>query len=284
MKNFEFAVVTPSYAPDFERCKLLAWSVQKFISPAVTHYIIVPEKDLALFKQIEGPKTEVITVRSVLPWWIRKIPVVKNGWLSLRTPPIRNWILQQIVKISAAKQVNRDVLVFVDSDTAFVRPFNFQNFVKDDRVRLFHAEQPPSEKPDDWGLAATKLLGLSYTHLPNYVTGIISWRRDNVLKMYNHIESVSGRGHVETIASSWHLSEYVLYGTFADYVLKEDSGHYWDAGRTCKEYWSTENMTDEQLEQFFGDIEPGIIAAMVSAKANISPSRYQTLLETVPAT
>jgi len=98
--SFQFALITPSYAPDFERCRLLCQSVEKFISPSVPHYIIVEQRDLPLFRQIQSSHTEIITVESVLPWWLKRLPLVKNGWLSFKTFPIRNWITQQLVKIS----------------------------------------------------------------------------------------------------------------------------------------------------------------------------------------
>ena len=119
MQQFDFAIITPSYAPDFQRCQLLSWSVEQFVPASVSHYIIVDARDLKLFQQLETQRTKLITVESVLPWWIQHIPFVKNGWFSLKTFVIRNWILQQIVKISIAQYLKQDVLIFVDSDVTF---------------------------------------------------------------------------------------------------------------------------------------------------------------------
>jgi hypothetical protein len=287
MNKLEFGIITPSYAPDFERCQLLSWSIQHFISPEITHYIIVDARDLPLFRQLKSPNTEIITVESILPWWIQRVPLIKNGWLSLKTFFIRNWLLQQIVKLAVAQHINKDIFVFVDSDVTFIRPFNLKSFVREDKTRLFRVpnqynrefvdKHPVFEK---WRQTASNLLGLPQISLPTpgYIGNIITWRRDRLLKLYEHIEKISGRGWMKTICGSLHLSEYILYGTFVDQVLQEQSGHYYDSGRICHEYWANKSMSDQQMQEFFAGVLPEDKAVMISAKARISPERYQHLI------
>ncbi|WP_017653684.1 DUF6492 family protein [Fortiea contorta] len=287
MNKLEFGIITPSYAPDFERCRLLSWSVNNFISPHFTHYIIVDARDLPLFRQLKSSNTEIIAVESILPWWIQRLPLVKNGWLSLKTFFIRNWLLQQIVKLAVAQHINKDIFVFVDSDVTFVRPLNFNSFIRQDQTRLFRIpNQYNSEfinkypRFERWQQTAGKLLGLSPINLltSGYIGNIITWRRDRLLELYEHIEKVSGRGWMKTICSCLHLSEYILYGIFVDQVLQEQSGHYYDSRRICHEYWSNQPMSDQQLKQFFAAIDPEDQAVMISAKAEIDPQRYQQLI------
>jgi hypothetical protein len=287
MNKLEFGIITPSYAPDFERCQLLSWSIQNFISPPTTHYIIVDAQDLPLFRKLKSPNTEIIAVESILPWWIQRLPIIKNGWLSLKTVFIRNWLLQQIVKLAVAQHINKDIFVFVDSDVTFIRPFNLNRFVREDQTRLFRVpnqynrefvdKYPVFEK---WGQTAGKLLGLPQISLPTsgYVGNIITWRRDNLLKLYEHIEKISGREWIQTICSSLNLSEYILYGTFVEQVLQDKSGHYYDSERICHEYWSNKSMSDQLLQKFFAETLPEDKAVMISAKARISPQRYQPLI------
>jgi len=283
MKNPQFALITPSYTPDFERCKLLAWSVQQFCQTPVTHYIIVTRKDFPLFKQLQGPHTEVLIVESILPKWLIKLPFIKNGWLSLKTPPVRNWVVQQLVKISIGQHISQDIMTFVDSDLTFIRPFSLQNFVQDSQVRLFRVDVDQQRPLTPWEKSVAKLLDLPVQPTPFYVGGIVTWRRDNVLKMHRHIEEVSGQGFVETLCRSWELSEYMVYGTFVEFVLKENSGHFWDDRPICKEYWEPVGLSDEDLATFFQEITTDHIAVMISAKANIPPHRYQALVEAIPA-
>jgi hypothetical protein len=287
MYTMDIAVVTPSYAPDFERCQLLNWSVNQFIAPPTKHYILVPRKDFSLFRSLQGPRTEIIVVESILPWWLIKPPFVKNGWFSFKTPPIRNWILQQIVKLSVGQCLQEEIIVFADSDAAFIRPFDLQNFVQGDRVRLFRVGNLTEEQiayAADWNQSAEKLLGLpAKTIGKNYISGLLTWKRSNVLKLYEHLERVSGRGWVETICYAWHLSEYVLYGSFVEYVLQEQMGHFYDDRPLCREYWAADDMSNQSLEQFFQSVTPDQIAVMISSKAHIKPDRYRVIIESFAA-
>ncbi|WP_243902754.1 DUF6492 family protein, partial [Aetokthonos hydrillicola] len=168
MKNFDFAIVTPSYAPDFERCRLLSWSIQQFVSPTVTHHIIVERRDLELFRQLESPYTKIHIVQSLLPWWIQRISGFKNGWFSFKSLPLRNWIVQQIVKISSAQCVEEDVLVFVDSDVTFIRPFNLEtSFIRSGLVRLFREHSYDAPAHVKGHQAANKLLGIPNNVYPD---------------------------------------------------------------------------------------------------------------------
>jgi hypothetical protein len=284
MKNADFGLITPSYAPDFERCKLLCQSVENFISPSFTHYVIVDKRDLLLFRQLETQHTKILTVESILPWWIKRVPLLKKNWMSLKTLPIRNWLVQQIVKIAASQQIDEEISVFVDSDVVFVRPFNLHSLTHDGRVRLFRNPEGNDVQRQmhlKWHQAASRLLGLANVDMsiPDYIGNIITWRRDNVLQLCEHIEKLSGRGWIETLANSWHLSEYVLYGIFIDRILKEQSGHYYEAQNICHDYWFPQSLSDEQLEKFIAEISPEHVAVMISAKAGMPVERYQPLLE-----
>ncbi|MDJ0795354.1 MAG: DUF6492 family protein [Calothrix sp. MO_167.B12] len=286
MNKTDFCLITPSYAPDFERCQLLCWSIEKFLPTSINHYIIVDRKDLTLFKKLNKSNTEIITVESVLPWWIQKIPLFQNGWFSFKTLPIRNWLLQQIVKLSIAQYINHDVFVFVDSDVIFVRPLNFHSFVNNGKIRFFREPEAidiQMQTHYKWYETATQLLELPPMNFPapNYIGNLITWKRENVFKLYQHLENISGRGWIETIASCWDFSEYILYGMFVDQVLKDESGHYCDPQNICHEYWLEEVMSSEQLQDFFAHIRPEHLTVMISAKSGMSVPEYQQLIKQI---
>ncbi|TVQ52330.1 MAG: hypothetical protein EA366_14240 [Spirulina sp. DLM2.Bin59] len=285
MKTPQFGIITLSYAPDFERCQLLATTVQQYIAEPFTHYIIVDQRDLPLFQTLENHNTEIITVESLLPWWIFRMPMIKKTWFSLKSPPIRNWLLQQIVKIMAAKTLPKDVFVFVDSDVFFIRPFDFKVFVNDEKIRLFRVPSYSNPIFTPWFVNAHQLLGLppfetKKSH-PNFIGNIITWRQDNVIKLCDHVEKTLGMSWIKAIVQSWQFSEYVLYGTFVDQVLKEAAGHYPDWAPLCHEYWEPQPLSDPELQQFFLNLEPENVAVMISAKAEINPQRYRAVLESL---
>ncbi len=279
MNNYSFAIVTPSYAPDFFRCKLLCKTIDRHSILPIKHYLIVDRKDFKLFKSLQTKNREIITVESVLPRWIKKVDFMKNGWISLKSPPLRNWIIQQIVKLSIAKYITEDIITFVDSDVAFVRSFNMRTLIKDDRVRLFripNAVTAQTKPLARWHEVSNKLLKLPAVEYPcpNYLGNFITWKRDNVLALHQYLEKVSGRSWLEIIANSWHLSEYILYGTFVELILKEQSQHYFDAQIICHNYWDTAPMSEIEIDNFFEELPRNYFAVMISAKSHTEISTY----------
>src|SRR4029077_2801169 len=62
----EAAIVTASYAADFERCRLLCQTIDRFVTGMSRHYILVEERDVARFRALEGAKRSVISERELL--------------------------------------------------------------------------------------------------------------------------------------------------------------------------------------------------------------------------
>ena len=277
-----FAIITPTFAPDLERCRLLVRSVQKFVSPAVTHYLVVDQRDLPLFRQCAGPRTHLMEVESVLPARVMRLPFARRWWFSLKTPPIRNWILQQVVKIAMAQHLPEEVMVLVDSDVTFIRAFSLLNLICDDRVRLFVVPgRGEIASHIKWRHAAAQLLGLPATAAlsTRYVGNLISWRRDNVLKLQQHIERISGKCWLDALCWQGDFSEYILYGLFVDHVLQGDAGHYHDASPLCLEHWEDVAMSDTELEAFLSRAHSAHAAVMISAKAGIPVTSYEHLID-----
>lgn len=292
MSQLKLCLITPSYKPDFARCRLLAQSCDRFIRESIHHYIIVDRQDWQLFQQLKSKNRTIITVESILPWWIQKIPIIKNGWYSLKTLPMRNWLIQQIVKLEIANHIKEDVLVFVDSDVFFIKPFNYQQFSRKDRVRLHRVSFKPSSVSNlktriNWCNSATSLLGLPplkkfdrENPFVGYVGNLITWRRDNVLHLHKHIEQVTQKSWIEAIANNWNFSEYMLYGIFVERILKERSGHYWDSQPVTHEYWGVTPLTKERLQQFWQNMNPECFAVMISAKSKTPIDAYEPLIKT----
>jgi hypothetical protein len=265
------AIITPSFRTDFEQCRLLTETVRAHVAPHVKHYLIVDRRDGRLFSELSGPRTEVLLVEDMVPWWIRRPPLARRWWLSLKTPPIRNWILQQIVKLSVAKFVPADVLVFVDSDVFFVRPYDPRSLLRGDKVPLFreYGEELRCDFNRRWHRVGAKLFGLppQDDYLTSYVGNIITWKAENVRLLHDHIEKVTGRSWIESVSRVLAMSEYVLYGMFCEHVLKERSGHYFDSNISSLCYWKTQKLDVPGLQEFRGGLKPEHLAVMVSAKS-----------------
>ena len=95
------AIVTPSYGPDFERCRLLCETLDRFVTGFDRHYLLVEHRDVALFRSLESPRRIVVDERDLLPRCLVPINDPLSGfkrrlWLSPWTMPLRGWHAQQL--------------------------------------------------------------------------------------------------------------------------------------------------------------------------------------------
>ena len=76
------ALVTASYAPDFERCRLLCETIDRHVTGFGRHYILVESRDVALFRQLENARRIVVDERDLLPSWLRPFDDPTSGTCS----------------------------------------------------------------------------------------------------------------------------------------------------------------------------------------------------------
>jgi hypothetical protein len=167
------AIVTPTFAPDYEVCADLHKSMLRFTDNSVVHYLIVNPADVELFKSLRGPRCVVLAANEFLPKRMIWVPpwvnhVVRFAWRNRPSanlvvlnpirpfPPVRGWIIQQILKFAAATRLDADILLLVDSDVRFVRPITFDTLVQNGRLREYRRDATVSE------------------HLPGHV----AWQQD----------------------------------------------------------------------------------------------------------
>ncbi|MBT9317474.1 DUF6492 family protein [Leptothoe spongobia] len=301
MTELTYAFITPSYAPDFQRCQLLCWSIKQFISFPINHYIVVDSTDYKLFSQLADKNTKILTKEEIFPPWFRKVPFLtkKNVWINLQGYKsgnwlLRGWLVQQLIKLSAAEYTSEEVLIFADSDAAFITRFDVRNLVdiEQNQVRLFRVPHTTDHdyKLDGngngkkWKDAAKRLLSLpkESNYYDFYVSQIVTWRRSNLLKLYAHIEEKYNENWLKVMSGERDLSEYVLYGLFVNYVLGEGAGHYDDhLQKICQSYWKEESMSFDEVKEFVRIAKSkGFKSVMVSAKSDIDISieQFQSML------
>jgi hypothetical protein len=267
------ALITPSFGPDFELCAALHASVVAHSPASVQHHIIVPPRDMALFRRLEGPRARIHQERDFLPRSFRPLPGL-NFSLNLRRPfpPLRGWILQQIIKFAAAARADADVVVLVDSDIEFIRPFSADTFRREGVVRFY---RKPDEVDDrlprhvTWHRVSRSLLGLpsSSPPHPDYVSSLMAWDPVIVRKLLARVESATGRRWPDVIGRQLHFSEWTLYGVFVDEILRGASCSFSTEDSLCHAYWDEVPLTGQTLRGFLSTTGPDDIAVMVSAKS-----------------
>jgi hypothetical protein len=271
MKSTTYALVTPSYWMDVERCRFLLESVERWVPPWVRHYLIIARRDVPLFKPMLNSRTTLLIVEDIIPRWLFRVPGLRHFWVSFRTRPVKNWILQQIVKLSAPAAITEDVLLYADSDMFFIAPFDPRSFERDSKVPLFveTGQRGLIRSNDAWQTTCCKLLGIpgKGDDDNNYVGQLIWWRRQNALATVGRVQEVTGKDWPQAIAPLSGFSEYILYGLHSHVILDQDSGH-WDDGviRTLC-YWETTTLDVAALQAFKAKALPYHHSAMVSAKS-----------------
>jgi len=142
------AVITKSFAPDFDLCAALNRSVLDTSPGTVEHRILVPQSDLELFGRLEGQRTHICCEAVLLPRMFVRLPFVTITInLQRPLPPVRGWIQQQVVKLAAIGASQDDVVPIVDSDAEFVQPFSAETFVRNGIVRFFRKSRSHRQAP-----------------------------------------------------------------------------------------------------------------------------------------
>jgi hypothetical protein len=267
-------VVTPTYAPDLELFRDLHESVLRWFPAEVRHVVVVTERDVAPFRRFEGHRCVVVGIDDVLPRSVRALPRVQVR-INLRqpVPPLRGWILQQLVKLAIAEQAQERVVLIADSDLVFVRPVTVDTFAPGGRVRLYRKDDGVDSSMSrhvQWHVVARKLLGLTPVQpppLPDYVSGLNSWDRDVVERMLRQVENVTGRRWLEAVGRELHFSEQILYGVHADEV-EQASNLTPTRDSLCHEYYSNVPLTAQRAPAWLSSLGSQDVAYMISSKSH----------------
>ena len=282
----ELAVITPSYAPDLELCRDLHQSVLDFTTPSTVHYLIVPAADVAQFESMRGPRCVVWSERELLPprmvslAWANPMlhrlrllgPSTRLAAVNARRPfpPVRGWVLQQILKLEAATRVDARVAVLLDSDVQFIRPVAADTFSREGRVGLYRrAAAVDDSLPSHvtWHRVARRLLGLAdgTPPYPDYVSSFTAWDPGVVRSLQNRIQTVTGRPWMDAVGAELHFSEWTLYGVYVDNLLAAEADVI-DAS-LCHSYWDPVPLDRQGALDFIGTVGRDDVAAMISAKS-----------------
>ena len=283
------AVVTKSYAPDFELCAALNRSVLENSPDAIRHHIIVPRQDLKLFRQLSGSRTHIRCDADFLPRTFVPVPfsnIMVN--LSLPFPPVRGWILQQVIKLAAIAASEDDAVLVVDSDAVFVRPFTAEMFVQGGTVRFFcKPNEIGKELPRHmtWHRVARQLLELPPAEppYPDYISSPLAWDPVLVRRMLARVEATTGCPWATAIAGQLDFSECVLYGVFVDGVMGAPANSFVSENSLCLVYWENTPLDPDSAENFIRRIRPADIAVVIQSKSRTPPAVREAIFAALRA-
>ena len=185
---------------------------------------------------------------------------------------MRGWILQQVVKLAAVAASEDDVVLLVNSDIEFLRPFAVDTFVRNGVVRFY-------SKPDEiderlprhmfWHRVARALLGLPPAEPPftDYISSMLAWDPAIVRRMLARVTATTGRPWTTAIAGQLHFSEWTLYGVFVDDVIGAPANSFVSDDPLCLAYWDETPLNRDGAVDFLRGVRPTDVAAMMSAKS-----------------
>jgi hypothetical protein len=282
------AFVTTSYAPDFDPFARLHASVVEHSD--LTHYAFVPRADLDLFAPLAcSGRLRLVSTRDVLSpsivtteWLNRavaRLPRVPSALqvAALNTrrpwPPMRGWILQQLVKLAAAEHVHADTLVFIDSDVQLIRPVTGTTFRRDGRTRLYRAPGGIHEgmaRHCAWHRAAHRLLGLEAPGpfpYDDFIGGITSWDAALARDCTARVTEVADHPWQTVVGGCLDVSEYILYGEYVMSYAESSQRSFISDVSLCHSHWQREPLDRDSARRFVEGIGPADVAIHLQSNA-----------------
>lgn len=284
--TLQSAIVTSSYRGDFERCRLLCESMDQRVTGQSRHLIMVEGADVALFRQLAGPRREIVDERDLLPRWLRPFPDPlslgrRRIWLTPKGPPLRGWHVQQLRRLAISALLDEEVVVSVDSDVVFLRPFDLGWFHRNGGVDFFRRpgsvaflDEPARGEHRAWSRRAGAMLGIDAppTTDEGYIGTLLPWRTDTVREMKARMEAVGGRSWMSTLVGGRALSECTLYGRFVAELENRPDRHAPTDVELCHMYWNGAALDSEALDDFSRGLAPHQVAAGIQSFTGTDPA------------
>ncbi len=275
------ALFTISYAGDVEMCRALCASVDR-LAPQARHYLAIDRVDRALFEPMLRPGRELIETESLLPEFRQTTLLGRRVWLTPYGPPVRGWILQQMVKLEAVSRLQEEAVVIVDSDAVLVRPLDPARLLRDGRTRLYRAPgagQAPGHRV--WHRVAARVLGLPPSDYfgADYITTAVTWRPEVVRALLARIRGATRLPWRMALSWRFRFSEYILYGVFAEHAPGPQRDRvFFDDADLCHCSWHYDLDDPAQAQAFVADLRDDHAAVLIQSNLGMDDETRAALL------
>jgi hypothetical protein len=170
--------VLPLRFDDYKRFCILHASLKKFIKDIRKLLIIVPDKEVELFRsKIKEANYEIFPETAVVP----EFKLFKN---------YPGWKKQQLIKLAAAEIVDTDFYLTLDADIICVGPTSFSDLVINGRAYCFkHLLKMSPERFKKWYRDAERVLKIDHAEYHHDVTPAVL-SREGMLLLHKHLAQI----------------------------------------------------------------------------------------------
>jgi hypothetical protein len=134
----------------------------------------------------------------------------------------------------------------------------------------------------DWIQVSRRLLGLPSAVFPaaDYISSLCVWEPSVVRAMLARVEQVTGQLWMDAIIGQQTFSEWILYGVFADEILKYDENAMTDSS-LCHSYWGKVPLTLENAEEFASRIGLDDVAVLIQSKTRTPRAVRRAVMDAI---
>jgi Family of unknown function (DUF6492) len=279
----DWAVVTPSYIGDLQRCNLLCESMDAFLQGPWHHYVIVDRRELHLFSHLNGPRRTVLVEQEILPREIKYLGRLPFGrklklWWSPKTGFMGGWQIQQLLKLKMAYVVKQDAMLMCDSDTFFIKPFDVSTWVENGVIRFYRSDWDRQEMEGEdltkFSNAAFDVLDLAAPRYPvkGYVDNMIPWHAPTVREACDYVTQRQGKPWYLALGRITIFSEYTLYGLYVDRIAQSKTALAPTGETICYTIWMKDDDKLQTLESTIETLPPNIVAVGVQSNLGTDPN------------
>ena len=170
------------------------------------------------------------------------------------------------------RRADEQAIMHVDSDVAFFRSFAPTDAFDGDKPRFFRAlgqTRNPMHMP--WVESSCNFLGASVpdSHAAHYIENCVLWSSDVTRAMVEQIETHQGKPLHEAIFDASTMSEYYLYGIFADLFGQADRLAGEDVS-FCNSYWPSNEVDPVDFASLAARVTPKHCAIAVQSTHSLT--------------
>lgn len=287
-------LLTMSFAGDFDLCRMLVDSRRR-MAPGVLHRIVVPAADVAMFSDLQDDCTEVVSSAEYLPPGVRRlpraprhlrsaVPKLRRDAFRYRGRLVRGWLMQQVLKLSASQAMPTEMVMHCDSDVFFLRAPEVDDYWIQGRPRLYSEPGAGQDRMHrKWHATAAVLLGMGDTRYfgEDWIGALIPWHRKSVQELLAVVADVSGVPWYRAVLGHHDLSEYILYGAFAQHSGRCSVQHWPDPQELAVQVWNEPLATEQQKSELVGRVSAAHLGGLIQSTHPIPADRRECLIRSL---